>query len=417
VTKPRLLYLCGQSPWLCNGGSLLRNYWMIRALSSRFAIDLVTSSEPEEPMPGSFAALLDQYACFPREPRTSSGFGRIAQAARRGESSLTAGWVTPAMRDYVADRLGRYPYAAIQADLPMQAALPHRDTIPIVYNAHNCESELLRRRAANEPPHLALPIAIDAVRVRRIEGALVARSRLVAACAELDIRDFEQFCPNVRAKAAVVPNGVNVEGYAAVRDAKPDPDTILITGSMDWRPNLLGLHWFLRESLPHLRGCAPNLKIRIAGRMHPSLVRDLEKYANVEAVPNPASMEKHLAEASVIAAPIVASSGTRLRILEAWAAGRPVVTTRPGASGLEYEEGRELIVRDNAKEFAEAIARVASVRPLADWLVENALARIGRYDWGTIGEGLLESYERVVSAPPQRRVPTVSEEIAGGVRA
>ena len=72
--------------------------------------------------------------------------------------------------------MGRYPYAAIQVDLPMWSALPRRDAIPIVYNAHNCTSALLSRRAKTEPPHVSAALLIDAMRVRRQERALIDRS-------------------------------------------------------------------------------------------------------------------------------------------------------------------------------------------------------------------------------------------------
>ena len=408
--KPRVLYLCPQSPWQQNGGALIRNYWMIRALSRRFDVDLVTAYEPDAAMPPEFARAIDQYACFPRSERARGGFGRLARAALPSESTLTAGWTNAALRDYVAERLGRYPYAAIQVDLPMRAALPRRDAIPIVYNAHNCEYELLRRRARTEPPHRGFALALDAVRVRRIESALVARATLVTACAESDVGDFERLVPRSRGKMAVVANGVDVERYASVREARPEPRTVLITGSMDWRPNLRGLRWFVVEALPRLRALAPDVTVRVAGRMGPDVEREL-RAAGVEAIANPPTMEEHLARASVVAAPIVASSGTRLRILEAWASGRPVVTTRPGAFGLTYEDERELIVRDNPVRFAEAIVRVLGNRATAENLVKHAAEQLAYYDWRAIGDDLLEAYEQVVPTS-RRRLETVKGEIA-----
>ena len=412
--KPRLLYLCPQSPWMQNGGALIRNYWMIHALSRRFDVDLVTAQEPDAPMTAEFARLIDQYACFPRAERARRGLGRLAAAALPNESTLTAGWTNAALRDHVRERLGRHPYAAIQVDLPMRSALPRRDGIPIVYNAHNCEYELLRRRAKTEAPHRGLPLALDALRVKRIEAALVARATLVTACAETDLRDFERFCPGTSAKGAIVANGVDVGRYAAVRAARPEPRTVLITGSMDWRPNLQGLRWFLADALPRLQHLAPDVTVSVAGRMSPDLQREL-RAAGLQAIANPVSMDEHLARASVIAAPIVASSGTRLRILEAWAAGRPVVTTKAGAFGLGYEDGRELMVRDNPLRFAEVIVRVLGSCETAAGLARNAAEKLARYDWHTIGDDLLEAYEQIVPAP-RKRLQTVSEDVAVAAR-
>jgi glycosyltransferase involved in cell wall biosynthesis len=398
VKRGRVLYLCGQAPWLRNGGSMLRNYWMIDALAKNYAVDLVVADEPGS-IPSAFAALVDDYASFPRSGAERRGLGRIVRAAMPGESTLTAGWTSAPMREHVAKRLKRYPYAAIQVDLPMLAALPPGDTIPVVYNAHNCESALLSRRARTEPPHLAAILAIDAMRVRRQERGLIDRSALVAICAESDLTDFERFVPGVRAKAAIVPNGVDVEGYAAVRAERPEPRTVLVTGSMDWRPNVLGLRWFLNDGLAHLRARVPDVILRVAGRMEPALVAELQRYPNVEAIPNPASMEPHLADATVIAAPIVASSGTRLRILEAWAAGRPVVTTTAGAFGLECLPGREVLVYDEPVAFAEGIAGLLDSPELRAALVASAGERVAAFDWQRVGAALLDAYDRIAGVP------------------
>ncbi len=189
MIRNRVLYLCGQAPWLRNGGALLRNYWMIDALAKKYAVDLVVADEPG-PIPASFATLVDDYAAFPRNGAQRGGFGRLARAAAPGASMLTAGWTSDALREYVANRLGQSPYAAIQVDLPMLDALPRRDAIPIVYNAHNCESALLARRAREERPHLGAVLALDALRVRQQERALIARAAMVTACAGSDLADF-----------------------------------------------------------------------------------------------------------------------------------------------------------------------------------------------------------------------------------
>ena len=391
-----------------NGGALLRNYWMIDALAKRYAVDLVVADEPG-PIPESFATLVDDYAAFPRDPARRSGLGRLARAAAPGASLLTAGWTSTPLREYVANRLGRFPYAAIQVDLPMLGALPRRDGIPIVYNAHNCESALLARRSREEPPHLGALLALDALRVRQQERTLIGRAALVTACAEGDLGDFARFAPCVRGKSEIVPNGVDVSRYAPIAKIAAPPQSVLITGSMDWRPNILGLRWFLRGGLPRLLARMPDAIVRVAGRMEPALVAELRGYPNVEAIPNPESMEPLLAAATLVAAPIVASSGTRLRILEAWAAGRPVVTTTAGAAGLDHVPGRDIAIADDAAAFADTVAELLASPARSAELATSASERVHAYDWPRIATGLLDAYERIIDAP-MRTIPTVRED-------
>jgi glycosyltransferase involved in cell wall biosynthesis len=411
MAKSRVLFLCGTAPWLRNGGALLRNYWMIHALARRYAIDLVVADEPG-PIPADFSAIIDDYARFPRGTNSRGGIGRLVRAVLPGESTLTAGWANSQLREYVADRLGRFPYVAIQTDLPMRAALPRLDAIPIIYNAHNCESALLSRRAETEAPPVRAALMLDAMRVRAQEHALIDRAALVATCAEQDLADFERFVPGVRSKAAIIANGVDLAHYRPIRSAVSDTSTVLITGSMDWRPNVVGLRWFLRHVLPRLRASMPFVVVRVAGRMSADLEAELIGHPNVEAVPNPLSMNEHLAAATVVAAPIVASSGTRLRILEAWAAGRPVMTTTAGAFGLNCRPGVELMIRDEPAAFADGLVALLSSESARRGLVAAADRRVVEYDWQTIGTKILTAYERVAIEPTLRRVETVSEEVA-----
>jgi polysaccharide biosynthesis protein PslH len=251
---------------------------------------------------------------------------------------------------------------------------------------------------------------LDAVRVRQQERALINRAALVATCAEEDLRDFERFIPNVRSKSTIVANGVDVAHYARLRSVPAEPATVLITGSMNWRPNILGLRWFLRAVLPRLRTCVPDVIVRVAGRMEPEMELELQRYPNVEAVPNPAFMEPYLSAATVVAAPILASSGTRLRILEAWAAGRPVITTTAGAFGLNCIPGRELLVRDDATAFANMLASMLESPVMRASLIEMAAARVQEYDWHSIGSILLSAYERIATDPQLRLIETIKQD-------
>jgi polysaccharide biosynthesis protein PslH len=157
-----------------------------------------------------------------------------------------------------------------------------------------------------------------------------------------------------------------------------------------------------------LRATLPDVIVRIAGRMEPALEVELQHYPNVEAIPNPPEMEPHLAAATVVAAPIIASSGTRLRILEAWAAGRAVMTTSAGAFGLSCVSGQELMIRDEPPVFAKTLISMLGSSALRSALTNAALLRVEDYDWRSIGSVLLGAYERIAFDAPLRRVETVS---------
>lgn len=412
MSKPRLLYICGQAPWRRDVGAMVRNYWMIVALSEAYAVDLVTG-DIERQVPDEFAAKIDDYAAFPRSASDLSGVGRIARAVSRDGSSLTAGWTNSALRDYVAERVGRYPYAAIQLDLQMQAALPRRDAIPIIYNAHNCESTLMKRHASMEKPYLSPLQTLDSLKVRAIERQLIGRSSLVLACNECDVHDFEDVAPSMRYKFAIIPNGVETARYVTARESLPQLNTILITGPMDQRGNQAGLRWFLQSILPHVREAIPNVTVRVVARMKPALVEELRGVANVEIYSNEDSGIEHLTAAAAVAVPLVTrNSVASSAILEAWAAGRPVITTSAGAYGIDYEDGRELLVREHPAAFADGIVRILNDPALRGDLVANGTRRSEALDWHVIGTRLRDVYARRLDGDWRAPVPVVSEEIS-----
>jgi glycosyltransferase involved in cell wall biosynthesis len=393
--RPRLLYLCPENPWRLDAGGPIRNYWFVRAFAERFDVDLVTARATDDVLPADFAGACAEIHGIPAPDRAA----RVLRALRPGGTLYTTGNVSAAMRAQVERMLRERRYDAISLDLAMIEALPASCNVPLIYNAHNCETALLRRRAARESTLLRrAATAVDARRLAPIERRLLERSVLVAACSNADIEDLALLAPAARAKSVVVPNGVDCARYASVATSRADGKTILVTGSFDWQPNRIGLRWFLREVVPVLaRRSAPGeLRIRVAGRMDPSLAAEIGAVPLTTASPNVPDMRDELAGAAIVAAPILASSGTRLRILEAWAAGRPVVTTPEGAFGLEdsSDAGPSMLVRSGAEPFADALLGLVRSTLQREELRRGGLAQAARYDWRRISGALLEAVDR-----------------------
>jgi len=391
--------LCLAAPWRLNGGALIRNYWMVRGLARDFDVDVVIAEDPGEAAPPDFARDCASIATFAAPSGIGARIGRGLDSLKPSESYFTAGQIPGAFRRHVAAAVASTRYAAIHIDdLPIQSAIPARDCPPIVYASHNCEYALFHRRAEFERGILRPLLLADAERVRRIESALVRRAVLVTVCSDDDVRDLALYCGLDERRAVVVPNGVDVARYEPVSARPSERGCILISGSMDWRPNQQGLRWFLKDVLPQLHALAQPLEftVRVAGRMTSGMQQELAGFPGVIAVPNPKDMRDELARCRIVVAPILASSGTRLRILEAWAAGRPVVTTPAGAFGLDYRDGDELLCATTPAEFAASILRI--LRDDALWLHvrDRATDRVKQYDWGRICDVVESSHAGLV---------------------
>jgi glycosyltransferase involved in cell wall biosynthesis len=390
-TQERVLVLTRLAPWTQHGGARIRNHWMIKGLASRYAVDLVVADDASG-APAEYHEMLASVSGFPRVTGARGWASRIADAVLTARPLYSAGIASDALKDHVAALLKQHAYIAIHADLNIEAAIPSHTTVPIVYNAHNCETALQRRHAAGEPLPVATALRIDANRLAGLERRFMERSSLITACSTDDVEDLAQLSPFARERSVLIPNGVDISRYESIGVDTFTQDSLLISGSMDWRPNQQGLIWFLDEVLPILRERAPQTAVRVAGRMSADFAEKVDGHDGVTAVPNPIDMREELERAHIIMAPITASSGTRLRILEAWAAGRPVVTTTFGALGLQYTDGQELLTRDEPTTFVDGIIELLHSRERWTSIRESAKARVAQYDWHPICDKLLESY-------------------------
>ena len=388
-----------QAPWRLNGGAVIRNYWMAVALARAYKLDLIVAEPADDaPPPPEFAAACASVTLFPKPGKLAYELQRALGALDPRESYFTAGQVSPAQRAFVQKLVDEHRYVAVQiGDLNQQGALPRRNSPPVWYDAHNCEAELVRRQAEHEAFPLRQVVQIDAKRVKRIESDIVARAKWVTTCTDQDMIDLATFCPGVQAKGTMIPSGVEVARYASVRESPPERGVVLLSGSFNWRPTQQGLLWFVDSVLPLLPDKVDDtpLRVRIAGRMTDTLIAQLSKQPRLELRPNPVDMRPELAAADIVAVPVLASSGVRVRIYEAWAAGRPVVTTPTGALGLYYTDGDELIARTAPQDFADAIVRIIRDRALWQHVRERALVKVQDFDWPSIVERILALHRRV----------------------
>ncbi len=386
-----VLFLCQQNPWRLDGGALIRNYWMIKALAKRYRVHLVTAGDPAEAIPPDFAA---ECASIDRFPKPSGNLVRLRQMLRPRSTFYLSGIVTAAMRSFVRGKIRADAYAFAMIDFQMLDAIDGTK-LPYVLNSHNTEYVLLERRIEMEKNALARAfVRVDAARLKPIEQRVVRDAIETIACSREDANELASLAPQARERLFVVPNGVDVARYAKTYATPPasEKPVILVTGRFDWRPNRVGLDWFVADVLPKLRTRLGTgaFEVRIAGRMSPEQETELAALPDVVASRNPSDMRDELARARIVAAAILASSGTRLRILEAWAAGRPVVTTPAGAFGLPHTSGDELFAVDGAEAFARAIARLLQDDELWEAMRARALERAREFDWKRIGDRFLE---------------------------
>jgi glycosyltransferase involved in cell wall biosynthesis len=200
------------------------------------------------------------------------------------------------------------------------------------------------------------------------------------------VSDFDAACLD---RAVVVPNGVDLDRF------KPDPipsePRLLFSGSFNYEPNVDAALWFCDEVFPSVRRRVPNATLAIVGRQPDHRIRNLAELAGVEAYFDVPSIGPYLGAARVVVVPVRVGSGTRVKALEAMAAGRPLVGTPVGLEGLGLEQGLSAEIAGDAEGLTAGIVRL-----LTDGAYAERLASAGRrlvedrFSWDRIAEIYLE---------------------------
>ena len=300
--------------------------------------------------------------------------------------------------------------AALRAELvrehPAALYLDHLDSFqfareapntPTVIDLHNVYSLLVRRDAAEPARHRIARqyLEREARLLEHVEATAVRRADAVFTVSEQERAHFSAIRGS---DVHLVPNGVDCARYASLPTGRPSsPPTILFIGTMSWPPNAAAARFLAKGVMPAVRKGVPGAALTIVGRNPGPDVRALSETDWVTVVGNVPDIMPYLRDARVLAVPLEAGGGTRLKILEAFAAGLPVVSTPIGCEGLSGVDGQELLIADRAR-FADAICSVLAdpARSVALATRARAMAR-DQYDWRIIGKTARAAVQSLLS--------------------
>lgn len=238
-------------------------------------------------------------------------------------------------------------------------------------------------------------------KTKLFERWLLPQFDLGWVCSEHECRHAERWMGPGR--VAVVPNGVDVAYYADILPEAPDPAPRLVyVGDYSYYPNQEAALHFCERILPRVRERVPDVTFSMVGKNPPDFVRRLaDADGRIRVTGRVPDVRPYLQESHAVVTPLLTGAGTRLKILEAMAAGRPVVSTPVGAEGLEATPGREIFIEDDPEHFAERCVALLVDPTLRRRMAEAARRLVSdRYDWPVIYRRALETYERFVSPAP-----------------
>ncbi len=255
-------------------------------------------------------------------------------------------------------------------------------------------SQMEMRATANKVGGDLIRARRELERTLRFERKMAQQCALCLTCSEPEAVAAQTLLQVER--VAVVPNGVDTRYFRpAHRPHNGDP-TIVFTGMMNYPPNIEAVQHFARNILPRVSEALPDIKFHIVGASSVPQVKSLASERIIVRGPV-ADMRPYLAAAEVVVVPIMSGGGTRLKVLEAAASGKAIVSTSLGCEGLDFRTPQDLVVADSAQAFANAVIAVATDEPMRRQLECNARQASLAYDWQKIGESLMSTLGALVA--------------------
>jgi sugar transferase (PEP-CTERM/EpsH1 system associated) len=401
----QILFLTPQLPFPPHQGTALRNYGLISGLAARkHRIWLLSFVESDQPLPSTTPlADLCEHVETVAVPLRSRG-DRLRDLMRGYPDMARRLW-SPAFQGILGDALAHTRFDVIHIEGIEMA--PYLSLIKakaadamIIYDAHNAEYALQKRVARTDWLMLsrwpaALYSAIQWRRLRRFEAEVCRAVNHVVAVSEPDaghLRALPHETP-----ITIIPNAISAKLYQP-RLVTPEVllhPALVFTGKMDFRPNVDAMLWFVRRVFPIIRAEEPRAHLIIVGKNPHRRLEALYGHPGITMTGFVPDVRPYIAAADVYIAPLRMGSGTRLKLLEAMALERPIVSTTLGVEGLHAENGVHLLLADEPQTFAEAVLELLK-RPARGAELGKAAAALvrERHIWAAVIPLLEEAYRR-----------------------
>jgi polysaccharide biosynthesis protein PslH len=298
------------------------------------------------------------------------------------------------MREAIRAQLaGKPDIVTVEHDFAIRLGDSVSPEIPKVLMTQNFTSAYYRTRAESASSARRTLLSIES---RRVASYVNPRLNGFAGIVTVSTDDAELFRAVTDVPVFVVPNGTALDPIRS--QPPPGPPELLFTGTMAYAPNRDGILWFASEIWPHILTQVPDARLLVVGRRPDAQVRRLARVdARIEVTGEVSEMGSYFERATAVIVPLRSGGGTRLKILDAFASARPVVSTRIGAQGIEVEDGEQLLLGDEPSEFAQQVVRLLGDADLRSRLSTNGRQLIAeRYHWRVIAEQYIDVLDALI---------------------
>ena len=392
---PRLLWLKTELLHPVDKGGKIRTFEMLKRLKRRHRITYLTLDDGTADREARERAseYCHDLVCVPFRPAPRGSLRFYAEALRTLASPLPyaiSRYRSDAMRRAIAEKA---PECDVVVSDFLVSAVNVPDTLsrPSVLFQHNVEAEIWRRHAQNQ--RNVASRAFFRAQWRRMES--YERRACQAFDSVIAVSEDDSQLMRDRygiERVAAVPTGVDTDFFQSRGSRTVEPRTLVFTGSMDWMPNQDAIRFFMAEIMPLIAKEVTGVRLLVVGRNPGAALTELAATRqDVVVTGRVDDVRPFIEQARCYIVPIRIGGGTRLKIFEAMAMGRPVVSTTIGAEGLPVADGTDLVLADTPETFAAAVVRILKDDDLAGRLGAQAAATVrDRFGWDRVADRFSE---------------------------
>ena len=405
----KILYLIPYSPANPVFGGALRIYHLLTHLYKYHDVTVAGFSTPEEER-----ALINQFPLLAGKTH----FVDYPNAGKSMRWSLIKSLFTTHSNWHRITRsklfqqkldqlLAAESFDIIQSEFPVMAMFRYNSLAIKIIDSHNVEYDNFKRMAKVKNPFKKLFYHLEAYKFYKEETAVCGQQDALLATSLRDISIYDQNLPGV--PKYLIPNGVDTNFFQPFK-TRPVPHSMVFVGMMRYVPNYDGITWFLDEVFPKILDKVPDATITIVGKNPPRSIMNRANQ-NIMVTGLVEDTRPYIEKSSVYVVPLRMGGGTRLKIMEALAMKKPIVTTSIGCEGIDVINGQSSLIADNPVEFAERVMELFANPGQIAGLTENGYELVyNRYRWESIGLQMDQAYEQLMGLRSTAVGPAASME-------
>jgi sugar transferase (PEP-CTERM/EpsH1 system associated) len=369
-------------------GGKIRSYNILKELARNHEVTVFSFhiAHPDD-RHSELQGLFHNVVCVPLEVPVGRGIRQLGNYLRHLASGLpftVSKYCTPQVKRELELLLEKETHDILICDFAFTAgAIPWQASCPKVVFTHNVEAQIWKRHFdVAQNPLWKVVAGLEYRRTSRFERECLEKADHVLTVSEQDRDFFAQFI--ARGKITAIPTGVDTDFFRPSADLERS-HSLIFTGSMDWMPNEDAIFYFGRDILPRVRAELADLSVHVVGRSPSARLRTFGERIGMVITGRVDDIRPYVQRAAVYIVPLRVGGGTRLKIFEAMAMGKAVVSTSIGAEGLPVTHGVDILLADTAGDFAQAVLQL--LRSNAERKRLGAAARTlveQKYGWASV---------------------------------